>query len=453
MYIKCKGFICTTLFTYVFFMSSSVLAKDFYIDPVNGSDNNSGSQASPWRSLQHLFQEGKIETRNWNTPSYNDNAILIPKNSGAPVKPGDTIYLMSGNYGTLTISRHYNTDDIFITALAGHTPRFNYIYIYAASQWVLDGLQVTPEWTSTPNCYNNASKGKSPIICIESHNYFGPSRDITLKNSHIRSVANIDGFSPDDWVEQTRAGMTIRFAERVKVEGNTFLNVAGGASLHASPRAEFNNNRIVNFSGDGIRIIGAHHSVVEGNMIKNAYLGRSTQSFHYDGIQHWSTNENGQASATAITEGVKLKNNTIIAYENPNTPNLVKQNLQGIGAFDGRMNNWEITNNTVIVDHWHGITLNGISNSVVTNNLISNLNDASNRGSTMRISPSKRGSPATNVVVRCNISEKISIDRSGINITSENNSLVNLGSQWASNADDNWHPNCSNVQSCQVISQ
>ena len=43
-------------------------AASFYIDPVNGSEAGDGSASAPWRSLQSVLDNGRIESRDW--PSY-----------------------------------------------------------------------------------------------------------------------------------------------------------------------------------------------------------------------------------------------------------------------------------------------------------------------------------------------------------------------------------------------
>lgn len=78
-------------------------SAEFYVDPVHGDANNDGSAQKAWKSLQAVVDKGLVESRQWEKLPYKDGASLAPRNSGAPVKAGDTIYLRSGDYGELEI--------------------------------------------------------------------------------------------------------------------------------------------------------------------------------------------------------------------------------------------------------------------------------------------------------------------------------------------------------------
>ena len=87
--------------TLLLFAPTLAYSADFFVDPIHGADSNDGSSASPWKSLQRLFDEGLIESRDWNKLQYTSASYLVPKNQGAPIKAGDTIYLRNGSYGEL----------------------------------------------------------------------------------------------------------------------------------------------------------------------------------------------------------------------------------------------------------------------------------------------------------------------------------------------------------------
>ena len=72
-------------------IAAPACAADFYIDPVAGSDAGDGSTANPWRSLQTVFDDGLIETRDWPDYPYDPSMQLATVNAGAPVHAGDTL--------------------------------------------------------------------------------------------------------------------------------------------------------------------------------------------------------------------------------------------------------------------------------------------------------------------------------------------------------------------------
>jgi len=70
-------------------------AREFYVDPVNGSPGGDGSASRPWRTIQEVFDAGLVESQQWEKLPYGPQSKLVAKNAGAPVRPGDTIRLRS----------------------------------------------------------------------------------------------------------------------------------------------------------------------------------------------------------------------------------------------------------------------------------------------------------------------------------------------------------------------
>lgn len=126
--------LCTIrLIPLVLLVATQLHAADFFVDPQHGDPANDGSAEKPWQSLQQAFDRGLVETRGWSSLPYRTDSTLVAKNAGAPIKPGDTIWLRSGSYGDLVIRGHYNTDVITIAAAEGHMPRFRSVLCRAAN--------------------------------------------------------------------------------------------------------------------------------------------------------------------------------------------------------------------------------------------------------------------------------------------------------------------------------
>ena len=98
----------------------------FYLDPVNGSNDNSGSAANPWGSLQSLVEDAMIETRVYANLPYDGTNTLVAKNPGAPVKAGDTLVLLDGFHGEFFLRGAYNEYPITIAAAVGHRPTMDW---------------------------------------------------------------------------------------------------------------------------------------------------------------------------------------------------------------------------------------------------------------------------------------------------------------------------------------
>lgn len=85
---------------------------------MHGSDNNTGSVDSPWKTLQEVFRTGKISSRQIK-PDYlpwpesdrhklTTNQVLSAKNESGPVRGGDVLVLMSGEHGAVDTVGYYN---------------------------------------------------------------------------------------------------------------------------------------------------------------------------------------------------------------------------------------------------------------------------------------------------------------------------------------------------------
>ena len=142
-------------------------AAEFYVDPVNGSPTGDGSADRPWRTIQEVFDARLVESQQWDKLPYTPQSKLVPKNAGAPVRAGDTIWLRSGFHGDLLIDKYYNLGPITLAAEKGHTPRLSSLHIRSGSHWTIRGLAISPEFSrdlssDTPWCTSKATIGAAP---------------------------------------------------------------------------------------------------------------------------------------------------------------------------------------------------------------------------------------------------------------------------------------------------
>lgn len=386
------------------------IAAQFYVDPSSGDDSNDGSSSAPFKSLQRLFDQNLIESQQWDSLPYNNSSYLVPKNPGAKIKAGDTIFLRSGRYGELSINQYYNASHIFLTADQGHIPLFSNISIRSSSRWTLVGLSV-----------NSSSFGATAftnLISLESHNYTGPIHSITVNGCSVKTVSNSGNWSRSDWDTKAKSGIRVD-GTNMKISNNSLTNVNFGISVSAS-HSLIERNSITNFAGDGMRGLG-DYTVFQYNTIKNCY---DVNDNHDDGFQSWSRGSDGKVG-TGTVKGITLRGNTIINYEDPNQP--FRGTLQGIGCFDGMFDDWIVEKNIVKVDHWHGISLYGARNSIIRDNIVTDPNGRANIGPPwIMLNTHKNGTPSSNSLVSCNITPKLII-HDGINITVENNTLSETG--------------------------
>jgi hypothetical protein len=391
--------------TLLFALPAPLCAAEFHVDPQRGTPGADGSAARPWRSLQEVFQQGLVESRAWDSLPYNDQRRLVPKNPGAPVKGGDTIWLRSGDYGDLQIQGYYNADTITIAAAEGHTPRFHSILLRSGSQWTLRGLHISPEF--------GAGRQPRTMIDLESHGWQGPVRDVLVEQCVLRSAKDTSAWSAEQWNSRAANGIEAD-GTRITIRHNQLKNVNFGISVSAS-QALVEHNTIENFSGDGLRGLG-DHSVFQHNVVKNCY---DVNANHDDGFQSWSHGPQGVGTGQVV--GMVLRGNVIINYEDPDQPH--RGALQGIGCFDGMFVDWVVENNVVVVDHYHGITLGGARGCRIVNNTVIDPNNVRPGPAAVRVGSHKNGTPSSGCTVRNNLASALHV-ADGQDMTVDHNVIL-----------------------------
>ncbi len=393
------------LLSLLLLVATPIHAADFFVDPERGDPTNDGSSEKPWQSLQQVIDRGLVESRSWSSLPYRTDSTLVAKNTGAPIKPGDTIWLRSGYYGDLVVRGYYNTDVITIAAAEGHTPRFRSILLRSCAHWALKALHVSPEFGT----------GKKPrtLIDLESHGWHGPVRDIVVEDCVVQSAEDTSRWSAEQWNTLSCNGIGVD-GTRMTVRRNSLKNVNSGVSVGAS-HSLIEHNTIENFAGDGLHGLG-NHTVFQYNVVKNCY---DVNANHDDGFQSWSRGPEGVGTGEVV--GIVLRGNTIINYEDPNQPH--RGTLQGIGCFDGMFVDWIVENNVIFVDHYHGITLGGARGCRIVNNTVFDPNDKRPGPAALRLSRHKNGTPSSGCTVRNNLATSLHV-ASGDDMTVDHNLIV-----------------------------
>ncbi len=379
-------------------------ATDFYVDPVNGSMSGDGSQAKPWKTLEAVVAANLIESQKWKTLPYASGDTLVPKNQGAPVKAGDTIYLLGGYHGAVTLQGYYNASPITIAAAPGQKPELSKVLVQAGKNWKITGLYVSPEYAPT---YSPAT-----MFTIQSHNYQGPVSDVVVDGCYLQSKADVSAWTASDWDQLSANGLSVG-GTKITIRNNHLKNVNFGISVSATDSL-IEHNVVDSFAGDGMRGLG-DNSVFQYNLVKNCY---KVNANHDDGFQSWSTGPNGVG--TGQVTGIVLRGNTIINYEDPNQP--FRGTLQGIGCFDGMYVDWVVENNVIITDHWHGITFLGAKNVHVINNTVIDPNTTKPGPPWIDIGNHKDGTPPSGCIVRNNLVTDLNNASSGV--TADHNIVI-----------------------------
>lgn len=387
------------------FVPDAAHAAEFWVDPVHGKPDNDGSSSAPWRSLQEVLDMGLVATQAWESLPYQQGAKLVTKNTGAPVKGGDTIYLRSGYHGALWVLGFYNTTTITVAAEEGHEPRFEGVLVRASSHWRFRGLHVSPEHVPKDE--------RATLFDIDSHGWHGPVHDIVLERSRLQSVEDSSKWSASDWVTLAFHGIDAD-GRNVMIRNNVVKNVYHGIHMEAESSL-VEGNLVENFAGDGMRGLG-DHTVFQYNTVKNCY---HVNDEHNDGFQSWSQGSDGVGTGEVI--GVVLRGNTFINYEDPKQPH--RATMQGIGCFGGMYIDWVVENNVIITDHWHGITFAGLRDSRIVNNTVLDPNQERPGPPWIAVDSHMNGTPSAGVVVRNNLATAIDI-KPGRDVIADHNLII-----------------------------
>ena len=291
-------------YLFIIFSSQLILANDYFCDPVNGNMNNNGSQEKPWGSLQLVFEKG-IE-----------------------FKPGDMIFLLSGQHGNIKVMSQ-NEKYIKVTAAEGHNPEINTIVFGSekdiASKWIFSNI-----------IFTGAKNNKTAYI----HS----------KSNKIRLLQN--NFNSKEF---THTAITID-GHLCKVESNTIANFENG--IHVSgQKNQIRNNRIEFFHKAGIKIRGSNN-VFEYNLI--------TESIAKDTIANIGLHLDNKT-----IQGTIVRGNTIINFTNPSRNHIGL--LIGVFANNIQLSGCIFENNSIVSNHIKGISIHGeINNIKVANNTVIN---------------------------------------------------------------------------------
>lgn len=383
----------------------SLYGNVFYIDPENGLDSNNGSYENPWRSFSTILNYDYINSKRASTSPYDASKGFTDRGKNGPVRGGDTIYLMNGSYGKISITKgYYNYDYITVLAFPGHRPIVNTLQISASSKWRFSGLDIIPP---------NDSTTKTAMVSIEHNGWWGPStNEIIIDNCRIYSnTEDPNTWSKEDWSLKAWTAIYTQGAKHLNISNNEIFNVSYGIRINGDS-CIVKKNTITNFSDDGMHGIG-DYLTFESNIVKNCY---KVNSNHNDGFQSWSVGSDGKVG-TGIRRGLKIIGNTIIArsFDSP----FFESELQGVGLFDGFYEDIEVVNNLVIVNHYHGISVYGIKNSKIINNTVMSTDTVSLIPKIL-ITDHKNGIKSQNCIITNNLAPNIDLSKLEKGVISKN---------------------------------
>lgn len=351
-------------------------AATFYLDAVNGDDDNPGTSDQPWQTLNRAYT--------WYS------AAQTPK-----VQEGDTVLFRNGTYGGddgFRESTRYNRGsrwllyrDNWITykAAPGHAPIIEKVEIHNENKWNADGhgrSYLIFEGFSIPAGvsiqYTSYVKVKNCVITLPATPYEGFYAPYLLPN---------------------RYGVSGRGAHYITIEGNTITDVYRGIRPNGSNWI-IKDNHIYNIAEDGINgapdnlIIQANHihdtvikrttvdlhgstsgTFIQGETVIQVGTGAEGIAYRYAGsgyLQVWQTSTSDFKTASG-------KGGTVTGQRSGATVSNIERvdaaHADGIHIESSTIQNITIVGNTLYNAGGQGIVLyghGGMKNALVANNLV-----------------------------------------------------------------------------------
>jgi hypothetical protein len=413
----------------------STFRNVWYIDPVNGKTpaaGGNGSQAHPWNSLQALFSTETgyaypllTSTPYRQVPVPGQPAIVATGPKTGPIKPGDEVLLMSGNYGNVSVmagAELTNDDFVTVAAAPGQTPVLTALAVWGTNMWVFSGLKV--------QSLEAAAVSGAYLVQVKDGGADYPTSNIVFENMTISSQDDVSGWTQAQWVANARNGFFAASTaggsntKCISMTGSHITNVRDGAVLVADLFV-FSGNEIDHFGDDGIDYAASNLTITKNYIHDSLNIGDSNHEDAMQGII------GPLAPGVAVNnyEAILIDSNTIIRQTDPNLP--FPQYLQGIDAFDEEWTGVTVTNNVIITSACWGIAFSSIHGSIIANNTV--VNDGllpEPGGCSPAISvgnETHEGNASTSTTVRNNLANVITVYNLDSGVEADHNVGMSIG--------------------------
>lgn len=342
--------------------AAGLSGAEYYLDPVAGGMDASGTRSEPWGSLEAVAASGK------------------------KFAAGDVLVLLEGHHGS-PVLRNKNPGMVTVRPAAGARATVKNLSIQDGRWWTVEGLEISPETVGSQ---------ERPLLVKVT------GSDNVIRGCLLYTARDTSPWTAADWVARACNGVAIG-GTRQLVENNHITNVRFGVMVSSdTSHHTVRGNLIRNFSGDGIRGLG-DYCLYEGNVVKNLYR---VDMNHPDGFQSWSRTKDGVGKG--VVKGVVLRGNYFLSYEDPNQP--FRGRLQGIGCFDGFFEDWVVENNVILTPAWHGIAFYGARNCRIVNNTVADLLPSDKSLPWIKVTKHKDKRPSSGNLVRNNVACRLVID-------------------------------------------
>ena len=250
------------------------------------------------------------------------------------------------------------------------------------------------------------------------------TENIIFDHNYISAGNDYETWDSEKW-QKVASGIMFRRGKCSTAYRNELENLRMGIQAYVrdndmtqeiqSLKVLIKNNLIKNISADFMRPLGSDITL-DGNIGLDHYVsGADGDANHDDFIQGFAYPIGTEFS------NVKITNNFYQSSTDITRP--YQSAGQGVVIFDGLYTNFLIENNTLISDHWHGITVFWGRDGVIKNNTVMALDDTTGRYMWIQSEKDKSGKHnPENVVVTNNVANRF---RLNANTVGRDNVTVN----------------------------
>jgi hypothetical protein len=351
----------------------STFKNVWYVDRVNGKTaaaGGNGSQASPWNSLEAVFQT----TTGYNYPllttaPYRNANGFVPGPNAGPIEPGDEILLMSGHYGAVSVGQYKapinNSSFVTIAAAPGQTPVFASLTVSASSGFVFSGIMVRSLQTT---------QNETALVNIGDQGASYPTSNIVLTNMNVSSAAPsvYSTWTQAEWEANTRTGVSANGsnngANTTCISLTDSLITANHFDVWWGANNSLLSGNQLSYFGDDAVDYAASNISMTNNYVHDAL--NFNVGAHMDAFQGYAGTP--AEGATYFTfSNVLIDSNRIIDQASASNP--FPTWLDCIDDYSYELVVYEamkITNNVCVTSSVDGIVFINLKNSIIANNTV-----------------------------------------------------------------------------------
>lgn len=339
------------------------------------------------RTLQELFDDGTIQP---------GMLVKLRRADGA-------ISLSSGNH-----AQFMDSDSPWVTIMGEDGASIDAVSLSSVKNIRFTGLNIGSE--------------QSGFLI----NTYG-TENIIVDNNYVSAGDDYESWDVQTWLD-IGSGMMFNRSKCSTAYNNELKNLRHGIHTYAydeemrdeyqSMKALLKDNFIQNISGDFFQAIGSDITVDSNTGLDQWVSGDDGDSNHDDFVQGFA-----YPLGTSF-DNVKIINNFYQATTDLSRP--LQSPGQGIVIFDGLYSDFEISNNTLISDMYHGISVYWGKDGLIKNNTSIVLDDTSDKKMWIYTTADKSGkNPPENVKVINNVTSQLSLHANSESI-SQNNVVIPL---------------------------